>query len=388
MFQILIIDDDLIVQMVLKKTLLDQGYEVIVAKSGEDGLAQARKHYPALIICDWMMPGMDGLEVCRQVKQDRSLSTTFFILLTSRGELEDRVRGLDNGADDFLAKPIEVTELTARVRAGLRLYQLNQDLQAQKQLLQEQKQLLESELSEAAEYVRSLLPKPLNSTIQIDAEFIPSSQLGGDCFDYYWLDADRLVVYLLDISGHGVGAALLSISVLNLLRSQSLSEVDLSDPRSVMAELNRKFQMNQHGGKYFTMWYGVYNKAKQRLIYASAGHPPALLISQEDSTGNARVQKLESLSMPVGFFPDASFTNDECCVEPGSRLYVFSDGVYEIKQDNSKRWGLDQFIELLTTPGSNGKDAKDIKQVVNYIQQVNGSSHFDDDVSLLQVNFN
>ena len=380
MFQILIIDDDLIVQMVLKKTLLEQGYDVIVAKSGEDGLVQARKQHPALIVCDWMMPGMDGLEVCRQVKQDKSLSTTFFILLTSRGELEDRVRGLDNGADDFLAKPIEVTELTARVRAGLRLYQLNQDLQAQKQLL-------ESELSEAAEYVRSLLPKPLNSNIQIDAEFIPSSQLGGDCFDYYWLDADRLVVYLLDTSGHGVGAALLSISVLNLLRSQSLSEVDLSDPSSVMAELNRKFQMNQHGDKYFTMWYGIYNQAEQRLTYASAGHPPALLISQ-DSTGNARVQKLESLSMPVGFFPDASFTNAECCIEPGSKLYVFSDGVYEIKQDSGKLWGLDRFIELLTTPRSNDEDAKDIKQVVNYIQQVNGSSHFDDDVSLLQVNFN
>ncbi|NJL43529.1 MAG: PP2C family protein-serine/threonine phosphatase, partial [Pseudanabaena sp. SU_2_4] len=232
-----------------------------------------------------------------------------------------------------------------------------------------------------------LLPKSLNSDIQIDAEFIPSSQLGGDCFDYYWLDADRLVVYLLDTSGHGVGAALLSISVLNLLRSQSLSEVDLSDPSSVMAELNRKFQMNQHGDKYFTMWYGVYNKAEQRLTYASAGHPPALLIPQA-STGNARVQKLESLSMPVGFFLNASFTNDECCIEPGSKLYVFSDGVYEIKQDSGKLWGLDRFIELLTTPRLNDKDAKDIKQVVNYIQQVNGSSHFDDDVSLLQVNFN
>jgi phosphoserine phosphatase RsbU/P len=386
MFKILLIDDDVIVQMVLKKALIEQGYEVIVAKNGEEGIEQAIAHHPALIICDWMMPGLDGLEVCRQIKQNESLSTTFFILLTSRGDVEDRVRGLDNGADDFLSKPVEFTELKARVRAGLRLYQLNQDLREQKQLVEKQKRLLEIELNEAAEYVRSLLPQPLHSKIEIDSAFMPSSRLGGDCFDYYWLDENRLVIYLLDTSGHGVGAALLSTSVLNLLRSQSLQTVDFSNPSSVLQELNQSFQMNRQGNRYFSMWYGVYHQAEQHLIYANAGHCPAVLIAK-DTNSRAQVQKLESLSMPVGFFLGTEFLNAEYHIPTSSKLYIFSDGIYEIEQSDGKLWGIDRLIELLSQDASD-PDGRGVERVVNYVKQVNGSSQFNDDVSLLKVQFN
>ena len=144
-------------------------------------LHRAIAYRPALIICDWIMPGLNGLEVCNRIKTDPNLSTTFFILLTSLDSVADRVKGLDAGADDFITKPIEQNELKARVRAGLRLHQLSRDLQTQKLLL-------ETELAEAAEYVRSLLPLPLTEPFEVDSRFIPSRQLGGDCFDYYWLD--------------------------------------------------------------------------------------------------------------------------------------------------------------------------------------------------------
>lgn len=170
MLQILVIDDDLVMQMILKNTLQSQGYNVIVAKNGIEGISLAKENLPALVICDWMMPEVDGLEVCRQLKLDQNLSSTIFILLTSKGAVEDKVQALDNGADDFLSKPIDKTELIASVRAGLRIYQLNQDLQLQKQLL-------EAELAEASEYIQSLLPVALKGEVNILAEFIPSSQL-------------------------------------------------------------------------------------------------------------------------------------------------------------------------------------------------------------------
>ena len=190
MFKILIIDDDPIVRVLLKRTLQNQGYDVTVASNGESGITQAQRLRPALIICDWMMSKLNGLEVCRRIKANRELTTTFFILLTARGEVEDRVSGLDAGADEFLSKPLELNELKARVRAGLRLHQLSQDLQTQKQAL-------EAELAEAANYVRSLLPSPLVGTVTTEALFVPSARLGGDCFDYYWIDDDNLVIYLL-----------------------------------------------------------------------------------------------------------------------------------------------------------------------------------------------
>ena len=377
MFQILVIDDDSAVQELLKRTLKKQGYEVTVASNGEDGVAQAQKLRPALIICDWIMPRLTGIDVCRRVKADPDLSTTQFFLLTSLGSIADRVKGLDAGADDFISKPIELNELQARVRAGLRLHQLSRDLKIAKQNL-------EAELAEAAEYVQSLLPDPMTEPFSIEAKFIPSRQLGGDCFDYNWLDADYLAIYLLDVAGHGLRAALPSVAVLNLLRSRTLPNIDYYKPSDVLRALNTTFQMSYQNDKYFTIWYGVYNRIDRKLVYASAGHPPAVLISQS-STSNPKVQQLKTPGMPVGMFPDAPYVDNCCDVEDLSTLYIFSDGVYEIHQPDGNIWGLEPFIDLLAA--YNGGTADQLELVLRYTQKLNAKAVFDDDWSLLKVNF-
>lgn len=377
MFQILVIDDDTAVQELLRRTLKKQGYEVTVASNGEDGVAQAQKLRPALIICDWIMPRLTGIDVCRRVKADPDLSTTQFFLLTSLGSIADRVKGLDAGADDFISKPIELNELQARVRAGLRLHQLSRDLKIAKQSL-------EAELAEAAEYVQSLLPDPMTEPFSIEAKFIPSRQLGGDCFDYNWLDADYLAIYLLDVAGHGLRAALPSVAVLNLLRSRTLPNIDYYKPSDVLRALNTTFQMSYQNDKYFTIWYGVYNRISRQLIYASAGHPPAVLISQSPAS-TAKIQRLKTPGMPVGMFPDAPYVDNCCDVEDLSTLYIFSDGVYEIHQPDGNIWGLDPFVDLLAA--YNGASADQLELVLNYIQKLNAKAVFDDDWSLLKVNF-
>ncbi|MEG4987515.1 SpoIIE family protein phosphatase [Microcoleus sp. BR0-C5] len=377
MFQILVIDDDTAVQELLRRTLKKQGYEVTVASNGYDGVAQAQKLRPALIICDWIMPRLTGIDVCRRVKADPDLSTTQFFLLTSLGSIADRVKGLDAGADDFISKPIELNELQARVRAGLRLHQLSRDLKIAKQSL-------EAELAEAAEYVQSLLPDPMTEPFSIEAKFIPSRQLGGDCFDYNWLDADYLAIYLLDVAGHGLRAALPSVAVLNLLRSRTLPNIDYYKPSDVLRALNTTFQMSYQNDKYFTIWYGVYNRISRQLVYASAGHPPAVLISQSPAS-TAKIQRLKTPGMPVGMFPDAPYVDNCCDVEDLSTLYIFSDGVYEIHQPDGNIWGLDPFIDLLAA--YNGASADQLELVLNYIQKLNAKAVFDDDWSLLKVNF-
>ncbi len=377
MFQILVIDDDTAVQELLRRTLKKQGYEVTVASNGEDGVAQAQKLRPALIICDWIMPRLTGIDVCRRVKADPDLSTTQFFLLTSLGSIADRVKGLDAGADDFISKPIELNELQARVRAGLRLHQLSRDLKIAKQDL-------EAELAEAAEYVQSLLPDPMTEPFSIEAKFIPSRQLGGDCFDYNWLDADYLAIYLLDVAGHGLRAALPSVAVLNLLRSRTLPNIDYYKPSDVLRALNTTFQMSYQNDKYFTIWYGVYNRISRQLVYASAGHPPAVLISQSPAS-TAKIQRLKTPGMPVGMFPDAPYVDNCCDVEDLSTLYIFSDGVYEIHQPDGNIWGLDPFIDLLAA--YNGGTADQLELVLKYTQKLNAKAVFDDDWSLLKVNF-
>ncbi len=378
MTQILIVDDDPAIQILLSRALRNSGYDTIVAKDGEEGLNKAKEIKPALIICDWLMPGMTGLQVCRQVKANPELATTFFILLTSRVSVKYRVQGLDAGSDDFIGKPIDLQELKARVRAGLRLHQLSKDLQRQKQLL-------EAELSEAADYVASILPEPLNnSLVTIDVLFIPSSQLGGDCFDYFWLDSEHLAIYLLDVSGHGLRAALPSISVINLLRSRSLNQVNYYQPSDVLARLNYSFQMTQRNDKYFTIWYGVYNLLKRELIYASAGHPPAVLL-YIDAANNISEKRLATQGIPIGMFSEATYQDSYCLIKPQSTLYLFSDGVYELKQAGGNIWGLNNFIEVLKQY-KNQSEAH-LAQILDEVKLHNLTYRFEDDLSLMQIDF-
>ena len=376
MAQILIIDDDFTTQLLLERTLSMQGYDITLASDGEEGLIKAKTIRPALIICDWIMPRKNGLEVCIQIKSTPELSTTFFILLTSLDSTEDRVKGLDAGADDFLCKPIEMNELKARVRAGLRLHQLSKDLQSQKQLL-------EAELAEAAEYVSTILPEPLHHpSLSIDVCFIPSRQLGGDSFDYFWLDDQHLVFYLLDVSGHGLRASLPSLAVVNLLRSRGLNNVDYYQPDSVLKGLNQAFQMSDRNDKYFTIWYGVYNRQNRSLTYSSAGHPPAILLTP---TLRATEQRLKTPGVPVGMFPDIQYVNASCKITAHSSLYIFSDGIYEVEHQLNSHWGLDRLINLLKKYQQTPE--RDLKRLLQYVRSWHPNFQFEDDLSILQIDF-
>ncbi len=377
MFKILVIDDDMAVQILLKRMLEKEGYEVIAVSNGKDGIEAAIASPPAMIICDWMMPGLTGIDVCRYIKNVPNLSTTFFILLTSLDSIADRVKGLDAGADDFITKPIEKNELRARVRAGLRLHQLSQDLQ-------NQKKLLETELTEAADYVMSLLPPPMKSPLTIDFRFIPSRQLGGDCFDYYWLDSEYLAIYLLDTAGHGLRATLLAISVFNLLRSRALKGLNYYQPSEVLTALNETFPMNYQNDKYFTIWYGVYHLSQQKLVYASAGHPPAILVSDADNFPS--VHRLRTPGMPIGMFSGAQYTDATCKIEKDSSLYIFSDGAYEITKSDGNIWGLDAFIQTLIDLSKNSNCQ--LEQVIKFLIHSNLQPSFEDDLSILKMQFN
>lgn len=385
---ILVIDDDPIIRRILQRMLQSQGYRVAIAETAADGLDQALSITPPVILCDWRLPGnVDGLEICRRLKEHPDLSMSSFLLITAHAETASRVEALEAGADDLLMKPIDMAELKARVKSGMRLCQLTRDLK-------KQKQYLENELAEAASYVQSLLPQDTDKPpVKIQTRFLPSQQLGGDCFDFYWLDPDYLVIYLLDVSGHGLGAALLSTSVLNVLRSQSLPGTNFYRPDKVLESLNNMFQMTDQNEKYFTIWYGVYNRVNRQLMYASAGHPPAVLLSQAAeataSTTNgvaaSETVLLRTPGMPVGMMPDTTYTWKRCSIPNNSYLYIFSDGVYEVPEtptdETGEILGLDSFIEHIAKCPRPGQ----LDQLISHATMP--SVDVGDDLSLLEINF-
>lgn len=252
------------------------------------------------------------------------------------------------------------------------------DLAAAMKAVEKTNAAMASELSEAAAYARAVLPKKLTGLVTTDWVFETSSQLGGDSFGYHWIDDDHLALYLLDVCGHGVGAALLSVSVVNLLRTASLGETDFLDPSSVLAGLNETFPMERHNDMYFTAWYGVYTRSTRELRFACGGHPPAVLITEEGVP-----KRLAANGVIVGAFPGVRYETARTEVPGGSRLYLFSDGVYEIDRPDAPMMSYDDFVENLSGPGCHSR----ISSIFAWAVNQHGSDSFADDFSLVEFLF-
>lgn len=257
---------------------------------------------------------------------------------------------------------------------------------AQRDLLETKSQLVRTqanltrELSDASDYVESLLPPRLNRPVKTDYEFISSSKLGGDIFGYHCINQTHIAIYLLDVCGHGVAAALLSISVLNALRN-GLVDVDPKDPAQVLASLNRGFPMERHQNRFFTMWYGVYDIEARTLRYATGGHPPALLFNGDPK----KPAPLGSDNLIVGVEQDTIFDYREVQIEPGNRLYLFSDGAFEV---NGRSGGMLRMHGLADVLGEvNGLEDGRVLAAVDRIRRFQGDENFGDDFSLLEVTF-
>lgn len=244
---------------------------------------------------------------------------------------------------------------------------------------------LNQELAEAAEYVRSILPHPISQgEISVDWKFIPSTSLGGDAFGYYWLDEDHFVIYLIDVSGHGVGAALLSASVINALRSKSLSDTDFKYPEQVLASLNDSFPGEQNNDMFFTIWYGVYNKSTRELTYASGGHPPALLLEKPNSVDSVATL-LRTANCAIGAMPDVTYKKDKHLVGGQTTLYIFSDGVYEVEKSDGSMWQFKEFADFMNKIESGSQSRLD--RLYRHAENIRKQNSFEDDFTIVEVTF-
>lgn len=381
--KVLIVDDTPENIQVLMETLKDQ-YTIVAAINGEKALKMAMAEpRPDLILLDIMMPGMDGYEVCRRLKAEEQVLDIPIIFVTAKTEVEDETLGFELGAVDYITKPFSIPVVKARMKAHLDLKRLR-DLEAiQRAKLEAVLGMLNSELAEAAEYVKFLLPKPITEgPLEADWRFVPCTSLGGDSLGYHWLDEDSFAIYLIDVCGHGVGAALHSVSVLNVLRSENLQNTNFRRPDQVLAALNAVFPMEYHKDMYFTIWYGVYNRSSRLLTYASGGHPPALLM--QDMPGNrSEIRELRTPNLFLGGLDGIDFEYDQVEIKPEARLYVFSDGVYEIMNEEGSYWELDDLKAYLEDSGNRGKSTMD--DLWAHVRQIAGSETLEDDFSVLEI---
>lgn len=282
-----------------------------------------------------------------------------------------------NGSVEILIA--QVVDITDEVESRERLAQGEMENRA----LAER---LSAEISSAARYVTSILPQPLVSPVRVSSCYLPSRELGGDSFDYRWLDEDHLMVYVIDVSGHGVDSALLAVSIHNLLRSGTLPEAALLEPARVLTELNRLFKMESHDGKYFTIWYGVYEKSTSTMRYASAGHPPALAFSSgANSMGANSIAKLSTKSIPLGIMAEHVPICGSHHMPRDSQLLIYSDGAYEALRVDAPRYPFAQFVDLCSDVAAGPRWSLDA--LVEHLRSLTEGGEFVDDCSLVLLEF-
>ena len=249
------------------------------------------------------------------------------------------------------------------------------ELQRANEEIRQKTDHLTAGLDSAAAYVSSILPGELDGPVRVSSRFLPSQQLGGDSFDYRWIDDDHLIAYLIDVSGHGIGPALLSVSVHNLLRSGSLPMTTLLAPEQVLADLNERFQMDNHDGAYLTMWFGVYEVSSRTLRFASAGAPPAIAVGPD-----ATSTELSTGGKPLGMFDDALYSSRSYTVPAGCRILIYSDGAYEDACVDGRPLPSTDFKDLVARLHESSLD-----DLVETLRDLTPSGTFTDDCSLVRL---
>jgi sigma-B regulation protein RsbU (phosphoserine phosphatase) len=330
-----------------------------------------------------MMPGLDGFSVLQELKSDPQTRHIPVIMISALDEIEGVIRCIEAGAEDYLPKPFNPILLRARISASLEKKVLREAEQGHLRMIQETQRRLDAELAEAANYVRSIFPPPTETPLRVDWKYQPSTELGGDAFGYHWIDDDHFAVYLLDVCGHGVGASLLSVAAINVLRSGALRDTDFRDPGAVLAALNNAFPMERQNDMYFTLWYGVYHEPSRTLRHASGGHPPALLL-KPSANGPAAFESLRAPGLIVGAMENVVYNSQTCAVPPGASLLVLSDGCYEIRDAIGQVMEFDEFAKFMQAHGTSPQGLDDL---LSWVMERHGDGPLDDDFSILRVRF-
>ncbi|WP_353344576.1 fused response regulator/phosphatase [Litorivita sp. NS0012-18] len=401
MKRVLVVDDSRLQRRILSASLSKWGFEVLEAESGREALEICRQSPPDLVLSDWMMPEMDGLEFCQAFRAMERESYGYFILLTSKSEKGEVARGLDNGADDFLSKPVSASELRARIAAGERILRMERELTEKNRLitetldeLQALYDSLDSDLLEAKKLQQSLVPERYRDFGSADLSLLlrSSGHVGGDLVGFYPISDTRIGLYGIDVSGHGISSALMTARLAGYLSSSSpeqniamQKQLDGSyEPLpldEVAAKLNQLVLGEMETEHYFTLLLADVDLATGRVVMVQAGHPHPL-VQRADGT----IEQSGPGGLPVGLIEGAHFEVFERQLHAGDRLLILSDGVVECPDANGAQLdeeGLEEIIGgLKDMRGTNLLEA-----LIWKLTDFAGGRDFPDDISAILLEY-
>ena len=360
--RVLVVDDSRMQRRILSAQLSRSGYEVIEAGNADEALELCRKIEPDIVLSDWVMPGMSGIEFCREFRRMDRSGYGYFVLLTSKTEKNEVAEGLESGADDFLGKPVNGDELRARLSAGERILRMERELKEKNRLLsstlRELQGLYDSidrDLTEACKLQQSLVKERFRSfgNAQVSLMLRPSGHVGGDLVGFFPINARRVGLYGIDVSGHGITSALMTARLAGYLSGSSPDQnialiqteygfYDAREPADLAAYLNTLVLEEMATESYFTLIYADVDLISGEVALVQAGHPyPAVL------RANGSVEFLGTGGMPVGLLPEAEYETVRTRLFPGDRLFLGSDGITEASAPDGRLCAEEGLARLL-----------------------------------------
>ena len=393
--RILVVDDSKLQRKILSSSLIRWGYDVIEADCGDSALAMCIEQRPDIVVSDWIMPGMTGIEFCKEFRALTSASYSYFILLTSKSEKNDVAEGLDAGADDFLTKPVNGNELRARITAGERILEMQRELTQKNEMIGETlKELqrlydsLDSDLKEAKKLQQSLVPEQFKRIGESDLSLLlrSSGHVGGDLVGYFEAGEGHLGLYALDVSGHGISSALMTARLAGYLsgsaKDQNIALEKRSDGSygtrpvlSAIETLNELVLDEMDTEHYFTLILADVDLDTGLVKLAQAGHPHPL-IQRKDGT----IEQFGAGGFPVGLMSGVTFGANEVQLYPGDRLMILSDGVTECPNAQGDLLG-EEGLEDMARSLEDAKGLDLFESLVWKLCEFAGTADFPDDIS-------
>ncbi|WP_410217411.1 PP2C family protein-serine/threonine phosphatase [Paracoccus sp. (in: a-proteobacteria)] len=356
--QVVIADDDAMQRVFASSVVSRMGYQPLLAEDGLAALRLIEESGASILLCDLDMPGLNGHEVTRRIRQADLGRYIHIIMLTATDQAQELHRALEAGVDDFMTKPLNAAVLKIRIRAAVRLIEHEITLSERNRALEEAKQRIEHDLDIAAEAQRRLLPDLAGRIrgCRFASAFVPSAYVSGDMFGCLPLSRDLLGFYAIDVAGHGVHAALMSVAIGHLVTTEFFASLTLSgggtpEPAALARELNLRFYRHD-GTDYFTMFCGILDQRNARLHYCQAGYPSPILAAR-----CGRTQMLGDGGYPVGLLTSAGFESQDIDMQPGQMLVLCSDGVSEAENANGEAFGDDRLQSLISRHAGSGATA-------------------------------
>ena len=326
---ILLIEDDSNIAELVRANFEFTGYELAWARNGEDGLEMALDDPPLLVILDWRLPKIQGIDVLRFLKSKKETKGIPVLMLTGKSRTEDKIDAYNIGADDYITKPFDLEELTSRVNTLLSRSKQLKTINPLKTVLgevitEEDVKFLSSDIESAKKIQERLLPQKNFEYMDIScsAYLNSAANVSGDFYDYIALSENRLGVVIGDVVGKGIAAALLMVMLRTITRVMA-NEYDSTD--RIMSRINDILVKDSEGLMFATMFLMIIDLDKKTVQYTNAGHCYPIKYNPT----LAKAEFLDTDGIVLGKFNDIKFERKDMELSSGDILFMYTDGLTE-----------------------------------------------------------